>query len=94
MSAAGDHARHGEGVRPRSACAVYLDDLQVHAPAYPTALANLHTVIDWIKATNLCLNPKKCHLLCTEMSFLGYVMGPNPAKVASVKRLVRSGDHP
>ena len=47
-------------------------------------------MLECIKAANLRLNPKKCHLLRREVQFLGHVLGPegistDPAKIKVVQ---------
>ncbi|XP_032428228.1 uncharacterized protein LOC116725923 [Xiphophorus hellerii] len=75
---------------PRSRCAVYLDDLLVHADSFEAALANLQEVFDTIRQANLRLHPQKCHLLQRETTFLGHVISAagvstDPDKVSAVR---------
>ena len=51
---------------------LYLDDIILFSKTFEEHLANLRLVLDRLKAANLKLNPKKCSLLCTKVSFLGH----------------------
>lgn len=75
---------------PRNRCVVYLDDLLAHAADFQGALQNLHDVLQAIRRARLRLNPKKCHLFCRKVSFLGHDISgegiaTDPTKVAAVR---------
>ncbi|KAL2087418.1 hypothetical protein ACEWY4_016246 [Coilia grayii] len=63
----------------------YLDDLLVFAPTEEEALSRLQTVFHRLRANNLKLAPKKCHLLRTRVKFLGHVIDSGGVSVDSDK---------
>lgn len=67
----------------------YLDDLMIFAPDELEALKRLEMVFERLRAHNLKLAPKKCHLLRRSVHFLGHVIdssgvSTDPAKVEAV----------
>ena len=69
---------------------LYLDDIIVFSKTFEEHLANLKIILERLKAANLKLNPKKCSLLCTKVSFLGHEVSEegistDPAKVEAVR---------
>lgn len=70
----------------------YLDDLLVFAPSESEALSRLRTVFDRLRENNLKLSPKKCHLLQSQVRFLGHIIDSggvsvDPAKVEVITRM-------
>lgn len=55
----------------------YLDDLLVFAPSEEEALKRLEIVFSRLRANNLKLAQKKCHLLRKTVKFLGHVIDHN-----------------
>ena len=51
---------------------IYLDDIIVYSKTFEEHLQNLRLILERLKEANLKLNPKKCNLLCTKVSFLGH----------------------
>jgi hypothetical protein len=75
---------------PWKICLVYLDDIIAHAKSFDTHLENLKCVLERLREANLKLNPKKCTLFRTEVTYLGYVVSDegisaDPVKVEAVK---------
>lgn len=67
----------------------YLDDVLVLAPTEELALERLETVFKRLKAHNLKLAPKKCHLLRNSVKFLGHIISvdgiaTDPEKVQAI----------
>ena len=50
---------------------VYLDDVIVLGRSFTHSLQNLELVLQRFRAHQLKLKPKKCHLFCSEVEFLG-----------------------
>ena len=68
----------------------YIDDTVVYSSAFEAHLAHLRRVLDRLIQVGLKLKPQKCHFLCPEVDFLGYLITPqgihpNPQKVAAVR---------
>ena len=64
----------------------YLDDILIWGDSYESSFANLRTVFERLRLANLSCRPDKCHLFCTQVEYLGHLLGreglsPNPAKV-------------
>lgn len=73
----------------------YLDDLMVFAPNEQEALRRLEMVFERLRAHNLKLAPKKCHLLQRSVHFLGHVINSNgvstdPAKVEAIANVTKA----
>ena len=51
---------------------LYLDDVIVFSSTVEQQLDRLRLVFERIRKANLQLKPKKCHLFCKEVSFLGH----------------------
>lgn len=69
---------------------VYLDDILVYGTSIEQVLARLEVVFQRLRAANLKLKPKKCHLFKKEVLFLGFLVGENgvhtdPAKIQAIK---------
>ena len=70
--------------------ALYIDDTVIYSSAFEAHLAHLRRVLDRLIQVGLKLKPQKCHFLCPEVDFLGYLITPqgihpNPQKVAAVR---------
>ena len=63
-----------------SCCAVYLDDIIVYGKSKEELLQNLQKVFDRLRQNNLRLKPKKCKILHTEISFLGFTVSAEGVK--------------
>ena len=55
-------------------CNVYLDDIIVYGSTKEELMKNLETVFERLRKYHLRLKPKKCKILLTEASFLGYTV--------------------
>jgi len=70
-------------------CILYIDDLVIPATDEVENIQRLKLVLDRLKAANLKLQPKKCQLLKSEVTFLGHKVSgegvrPDPNNVAKV----------
>ena len=70
----------------------YLDDILVFAPNEQLALQRLEMVFERLKAHNLKLAPKKCHIMRPSVKFLGHIVtkegiSTDPEKVKAVVAL-------
>ncbi|PAA81942.1 hypothetical protein BOX15_Mlig034239g2, partial [Macrostomum lignano] len=71
-------------------CLVYLDDILVFSNTVEDHLARLSEIFQRLRNANLKLNPKKCELLSSEVSFLGHRVsadgiGTDPEKVRAIR---------
>ena len=69
---------------------MYLDDIIVHSRSFEQHLLNLKRVFQRLREANLKLNPRRCTLFQTEVTYLGYMVSEkgisaDPVKVAAVK---------
>ena len=69
---------------------IYLDDLIIFSSDIPTHLQKLGEMLKLLKGTGLKLKPLKCHLLKTEVLFLGHIVSqqglkPNPDLIETVQ---------
>ena len=69
---------------------IYLDDINIHSQIFEEYLEHLQKVFEKLRKAGLKLNPEKCHLFRSELSFLGYIIIaegilPNPTTVEQVK---------
>ncbi|KAK3732150.1 hypothetical protein RRG08_026532 [Elysia crispata] len=69
---------------------VHLDDLLVFSPTFEEHLHRLQKVFDRLREINLKLNPDKCFLGRSSVSFLGHVLNRDglkndPEKISAVK---------
>lgn len=55
-------------------CLIYLDDVLVFSRTFSEHLSSLEEVFKRFRSAGLKLNPRKCHLACKEVSFLGHVV--------------------
>ena len=74
---------------PWDICLVYLDDIIVYARSFDH-LVHLRCVLERLREANLKLNPKKCALFRTKVTYLGYVLSEkgisaDPVEVKAVK---------
>ncbi|MCG8045846.1 MAG: RNase H-like domain-containing protein [Candidatus Thiodiazotropha endolucinida] len=72
-------------------CLIYLDDVCVFGKNFDEHISRVDKVLARLKETGLKLGPDKCHLLKTEVTFLGHVVSergvlPNPNNVAKILR--------
>ncbi|KAJ2935618.1 hypothetical protein H1R20_g1477, partial [Candolleomyces eurysporus] len=70
-------------------CHVYLDDIIVWLSSLEEHLRNLRLILNAVRAHKLFLNAKKSVLCCTELNFLGHIIGrdgirPDGSKVERV----------
>ena len=75
---------------PWDICLVYLDDIIVHARSFDQHLAHLRCVLERLREASLKLNPKKCALFRTKVTYLGYVVSEkgitaDPVQVKAMK---------
>jgi len=78
---------------------IYLDDVIVMSPDFPTHVSRLREVFDRLWAAGLKLKLSKCVLLQPEVTYLGHVAGPDgvatdPEKVQAVKEWAVPRDLP
>jgi len=71
-------------------CLVYLDDIIVYSADVGEHITRLEKFFERLRASNLKLNPSKCKLLRSELSFLGHVVlskkvGTDPEKISAVE---------
>jgi len=72
---------------------IYLDDVIVISPDFPTHVSRPRDVFDRLRAAGLKLKPSKCALLQPEVTYLGHVVGrdgvaTDPEKVQAVKEWI------
>ena len=70
-------------------CLVYIDDIIVFGATFEEHIQRVDEVLDRIKKSGLKLKPDKCHLLQTEVVFLGHIVSkdgvrPDPNNIAKV----------
>jgi len=70
-------------------CLVYLDDIIVFSATFEEHVARLEMVFQRLRDAGLRLKPSKCHLLCSEVEFLGHIVSregvrTDPAKTSKV----------
>ena len=56
---------------------LYLDDILCHSKTFDEQLVNLELLFESLRKANLKLNPKKCHLFQTQVTFLGHSISQN-----------------
>ena len=71
---------------------VYLDDILIASPDHVTHASHLRTVFQRLHDAGLALNPDKCVLGATEVTFLGHKVSPHglvpiPAKLDSIQSM-------
>src|SRR5271157_5017157 len=71
-------------------CLAFIDDIIVMSNSFEQQLERLTLVFDRIRAANLKLSPKKCHLFLKEVKFLGSIVTadgikPDPEKIDKVR---------
>lgn len=59
---------------PWQTCLVYIDDIIVFGSCFTQHMARVDEVLNQIKQAGLKLRPDKCHMLQTEVIFLGHVV--------------------
>ena len=69
---------------------VYLDDVIIFSPDFPSHLHNLEQVLQVMEKYGLKLRPEKCQLFQKEVKFLGHCVSskgisPDPEKVSAVQ---------
>ena len=64
---------------------LYLDDIICHSKTFEEQLVNLELVFERLRKANLKLNPKKCHLFQTQVTFLGHSISQNGIGTLSSK---------
>ena len=55
-----------------NSCLVYLDDVIIYGPTLKVHLSRLRNVFERFRSAKLKIRANKCHMLQTEVSFLGY----------------------
>lgn len=73
----------------RKICHVYLDDIIIWSQTLEEHKANVETVMLALRKASLLCSPKKTHIFCTEIDFLGHHISsrgiePNAAKVQRI----------
>jgi len=76
---------------------VYLDDIVVISPDFPTHVSRLREVFERLRGAGLKLKLSKCTLLQPEVKYLGHIVGrhsvaTNPKKVRAIKDWVTPQD--
>jgi len=76
---------------------IYLDDIIVISPDFPTHVDRLREVFERLRGAGLKLKPSKCTPLQPEVKYLGHIVGrhgvaTNPEKVRPVKDWVTPRD--
>ena len=71
-------------------CLVYLDDIIVYSRSFQEHMERLELILTRIREAGLKLQPKKCQLFQTEVSYLGHIVSADgvrtdPAKIQRVK---------
>ena len=64
---------------------LYLGDIICHSKTFEEQLVNLELVFERLRKANLKLNPKKCHLFQTQVTFLGHSISQNGIGTLSSK---------
>lgn len=64
-------------------CNVYLDDILVYGSTKQEMFDNLKAVFERLRKFQLRLKPKKCKILCPEISFLGFTVSEEGVKCSS-----------
>ena len=69
---------------------IYLDDIIVYGPTIEEVISRLETVLQRLREAKLKLKPKKCHLFCKQVLYLGHVISPDgtstdPQKIETIK---------
>ena len=72
-------------------CLVYIDDIIIFGKTFEQHLTNLAKVLERIEHAGLKLQPQKCHLLQSQVQFLGHIIStegvsPDPQKTEKVKQ--------
>ena len=70
-------------------CLVYIDDVIVFGENFEQHIARVSQVLERIKEAGLKLKPEKCHMLQTEVVFLGHKVSqngikPDPTNIAKI----------
>ena len=71
-------------------CLIYLDDVICFSSTFDQHIERLRGIWQCIRLANLKLKPKKCHLIQTEVKFLGFILSsegvlPDPDNVARLQ---------
>ena len=74
---------------PTSSCVHYFDDVVVHGTDFDEVLAKLDCVLTRLQDAGLTLNPEKCELFRSNVTFLGHVVSSegvstDPEKVSKI----------
>ena len=77
------------GLTP-SQCLVYLDDIIVFSSTFDEHIHRLRSVFGALRSANLKVKPRKCHLLQSEVKFLGHIVSSqgiatDPSKVKAAR---------
>ena len=75
-------------------CIVYLDDVICYAKSFPEFILRMREILERMRSANFRLKPRKCHLIKSEVEFLGHVVSgegvkpkaDNVAKILGWKR--------
>ena len=72
----------------------YIDDILIHTETWEKHLEVLKEVLKRLREARLTARPTKCHIGCSEVEFLGHVVGkgiikPKPDKVEAIKEAAR-----
>lgn len=70
-------------------CLIYIDDIIVYGVDFDQHLTRVEQVLDRISQAGLKLRPDKCHMLQTEVVFLGHVVSeegvlPDPTNISKI----------
>jgi len=73
-----------------STCNAFMDDVITFAQSFANQLHNMRSVLIRFRDAGLKIKPKKCKLMCKEVSYLGHVfsasgVAPDPAKFSVIK---------
>ena len=64
----------------RQSVSVYLDDVLIPSKTIEEHLRHLCQVLSRLREVGLKLNPKKCHFMCNQVTYLGHTIIPNGLK--------------
>ena len=75
----------------RESCLAYLDDILVMGQTFEEHASNLAKVFSHLREAGLRLKPSKCHLVQTEVKYLGHVVSQqgvsaDPEKIEAVRK--------
>ncbi|PIK54937.1 hypothetical protein BSL78_08146 [Apostichopus japonicus] len=75
----------------------YIDDIVIHSANLIDHLKDLRCALDCLRKAGLTVNPAKCHMLCSQVKFLGYIVDSqgvrlDPSKCSAVREFPQPTD--